>query len=89
VVRLPVGATDFSHLRSVRAVSLSRPASYILGTGESFLGVKLSGRETDHLSPVSAEFKNEGGYSSTPPIHLHSVRRENFNFASIRASHSF
>jgi hypothetical protein len=58
------------------------PASYIVDTGESFLGVKLSGRETDLFAGVN----NEWGCSSTPPIYLHSVHRKNFNFAFIRAS---
>lgn len=87
MVRLLVGTTDFSHLRSVQTVSISHPAYYIVGTGESFLKVKLSGRETDHLSPASVGLKNEWGYSSTPPpIYLHSLLIDNFNCAFIRTS---
>jgi hypothetical protein len=66
--------------------SVSHPASYIVRTGEFFLGVKLSGLETDHLSPASAGFKIEWVYSSTPPIYLYSAHRENFNCTIIRAS---
>jgi hypothetical protein len=40
---------------------------YPMGTGGSFLGVKRPGRETDHLSPTSAEVKNMLVYTSTSP----------------------
>ena len=86
MVRLPVGETDFSPLWSVQTVSISHSASYIVRTRESFLGVELSGRESDYLSPTNLGVKNEWGYSSTSPIYLHSVHRENFNFAFVRAS---
>jgi hypothetical protein len=41
--------------------------------GAVSLGVKRPGREADHLSPSSAEAKNEWSYKSTPPIRLHDV----------------
>jgi hypothetical protein len=37
------------------------------------LGVKRPGREADHSSPSSAEFKNAWSYTSTPPIRLYGV----------------
>jgi hypothetical protein len=65
---------------------VSYPNSYIVGTGKSFLGVKLSGRETDNLSLANLGVNNEWGYTSTPSIYLHSVHWDNFNFACMRAS---
>jgi hypothetical protein len=41
-------------------------ASYPMGTGAIFLGVKRPGREADHSAPSSAEVKNAWSYTSTP-----------------------
>jgi hypothetical protein len=38
-----------------------------------FLGVKQSGREVDHLTPPTAEVKNDWSYNSTPPTRFHGV----------------
>jgi hypothetical protein len=46
----------------------------------SFKGAKGPGREFNHSSPYSAEVHNKWGYTSTPPIYLHVVEREKFNF---------
>jgi hypothetical protein len=37
------------------------------------VGVKRSGRETDHSPPSSSEIKNAWSYNSTPQIRLHGV----------------
>jgi len=37
------------------------------------LGIKRSGREADHSSASSAEFKNVWSYIYTPPIRFHGV----------------
>jgi hypothetical protein len=50
------------------------PASYPMGTGGSFPGVKRPGREADHSPPSSAEVKNSWSYTSTPPIRHGVVR---------------
>jgi hypothetical protein len=42
------------------------PASYSMGTRDSFPGVKRSGREADHSPPYSAEVKNAWSYTSIP-----------------------
>jgi hypothetical protein len=52
------------------------PASYPMGTRDSFLGLKGSGREADHSPPFSVEVKNAWSYTSTPPISPH----DNFTF---------
>jgi hypothetical protein len=45
------------------------------------LGVKRSGRESDHSPPSTAEVKNAWGYTSTLPIRLHgAVLSYNFTF---------
>jgi hypothetical protein len=45
----------------------NHPTSYTMGTGSSFPGVKLPGREVDHSTPTSAEVKKMWIYISTPP----------------------
>jgi hypothetical protein len=57
-VRFPVEASDLSLLRSVHIQSEAYPASYKMGTGCSFPGIKWPGRITDHSPPSSAEAKN-------------------------------
>jgi hypothetical protein len=41
--------------------------SYTMGTGGSFPGVKLPGREADHSPPTSSEVKKMWIYTSTTP----------------------
>ena len=43
-------------------------------------GVKRQGREVDHSPPFGTEVKNEWSYTSTPPVCLHGVDRDNFTF---------
>jgi hypothetical protein len=43
------------------------PAANPMGTGTRSPGVKRPGRETEHLSPNSAEVKKMWIYKSTPP----------------------
>jgi len=43
-------------------------------------GVRWVGRDIDHSPSSSAEVKNEWSYTSTSPICLHGMDRENFNF---------
>jgi hypothetical protein len=52
-VRFPARARDISLLHSVHTSSEAHPASYPVGTGGSFTGVKRPGREADH-SPQSS-----------------------------------
>jgi hypothetical protein len=51
----------------VQTGSWVHPASYTMGTGSSFPGVKRPGREADHSSPTSAEVKKMWIYTSTTP----------------------
>jgi hypothetical protein len=71
-VRFPTGARYFSLLRSVQTGSGTHSASYPIGTGGSFLGVKPPRREADHTTPSSTEVKNGGIYLHSP-IYLHGV----------------
>jgi hypothetical protein len=50
-----------------------RTASYTMGTGGSFPGVKRPGREADHSPSTSAEVKKKWIHTSTPPQRLHDV----------------
>jgi len=45
----------------------THPASYPMGTGDSFLWVERPWREADHLLPSSAKFKNAWSKTYTPP----------------------
>lgn len=48
------------------------------------LGLKRLGREVDHSSSCSAEFKITWNYISTPPIDLNDVRIDNNTLYLIR-----
>jgi hypothetical protein len=61
--RVPVGSLH--HV--VQTGSGAHPASYTMGTGDSFSGVKRPGREADHSPPTNAEVKKMWIYTSTPP----------------------
>jgi hypothetical protein len=59
------------------------PASYPMGAGDSFPGVKRPGREPDHSPPSSAEVRNVWSYTSTPQVRIHGVElrhRDSFTF---------
>jgi hypothetical protein len=47
-VRFTAGAKTFSLLRNVQTACVAHPASCAVGTGRSFLEVKLPAREADH-----------------------------------------
>jgi hypothetical protein len=53
-------------LHSTQTGSEAHPASYPVDTGGDSPGVKRPGRETDHLSPSSAEVKNGGAIPLLP-----------------------
>jgi hypothetical protein len=62
----PDRVQKFLLLHIVQTGSGVHPTSYKMGTGGSFPGVKLQGREADHSPPTSAEVKNMWNYTSTP-----------------------
>jgi hypothetical protein len=45
----------------------THPASYPMGIGGSYTGLKRPGSEADHSPPSRAEVKNTWSYNSTPP----------------------
>jgi hypothetical protein len=57
---------DISLLYSVQTGSEAHPASYPMGTGTNFKGVKRPERKADHSHPSSAEVKNGGAIPSLP-----------------------
>jgi len=60
---------------------LSRPTSGPTQPPQWLLcRAKQPGHETDHYHPPSAEAKNEWSYTSTPPMRLYAVDRDNFIF---------
>jgi hypothetical protein len=72
-VRFPERAGNFSPHHRVQNGSGAHPASYLVGSRDSFPRVKRPGREADHSHPSSAEVKNAWSYTPTPPIRLHGV----------------
>ena len=77
-VRIPAGTRDFFSLRPDR---LWGSDSLLLnGYPSSFPGLERPGREVDHASPPSAEFKNKWRYTSAPPVRLYGADRDNFIF---------
>jgi hypothetical protein len=65
LVRFSAGARDFSVLHSVHTGSGDHPASYRVGAGALYPGVKRPGREADHSPSPSDEVENGG---SIPPL---------------------
>jgi hypothetical protein len=61
-IRFPAG-------QEICLYSTVQPASYPLGTGALFPGVKQLGRETDHTPPSSDDIKNDG---AMPLLHTFS-----------------
>jgi hypothetical protein len=60
-IRFPAGAGNFS-LHHRAQIGTHPPIQWVAFS----LGVKRPGRETDHVSPSSAEVKNARSYASTP-----------------------
>jgi hypothetical protein len=54
------------------------PSHLLNGYRRSFPGVKRPRRNVHHSPPTSAEVKNAWSCTSTPPVYLHGVDRENF-----------
>jgi hypothetical protein len=59
-VWLPAGIRDLYLLHSAQTGSGAHAASYSVGTGGFFPGVKRPGPEADHSPPSSVEDKNDG-----------------------------
>jgi hypothetical protein len=68
-------ATKSSLLHRVQIASGVHTASYPMGTGDSFPGVKRPGKQADHSPAFSAEIKNGGAIPSLP-VRLHGVALE-------------
>jgi hypothetical protein len=56
-VRFPAGAGNFSLLHRFQAGSGAHPGSYLMGTGDSFSGIKRPDREAYHSPHSSAKVK--------------------------------
>ena len=75
------GAKGFS-FRNVQTASGAYPAYISTCTDvlSSLPRENRSGRKFDHIFPSTAEFKNDGSHTSTPPIHLDVADGENYFF---------
>jgi hypothetical protein len=77
---------DFSLRYCIQTGSGPHPASYRMGAGGSFPGVRRPGREADHSPPCSAEVKNAWSYTFTPPYVFMAWNfvKQRDNFASLQ-----
>jgi hypothetical protein len=66
-VRFPAWTGNFSLRHRLHTGSGAHPASFPMGTGRSFSGVKWPGREADYSPPSGAEVKNAWSCIFTPP----------------------
>jgi hypothetical protein len=61
---------DPSLLHSVQTDSGAHTASYPVGTGGDFRGLKRPGSEADHSPPSSTKVKNGGAVTPLPRVSL-------------------
>ena len=74
----PTMGNRFISSQNMHSGSRAQPASYSVGTGGSFLGVKQLRPKAEHPPTSSAQVTNEWSCIFTPPINLHGLYRENF-----------
>jgi len=65
-VPIPAGARDLFLLQNVQTSPGAYPASYLVGNGDSFLGIKWARHEVDQSPTSGDKVKNEWSYSFTP-----------------------
>jgi len=76
VVQIPVGARDFPLLKNFQ----TGPQNFLFSGYQSpFLGERHG---VDNPPPAIAEVRNEWSYTSTPPIFLRGVGRDNLTFTT-------
>jgi len=67
----------------IHTVFGAHPASYSVNILGSCLGVKRTGRETDHSSQSSVAVKNGWSCTSAPPVCFHVLDRNGFTFLNL------
>jgi len=77
---VPIQAGAIDCQQNFSSGSEPHPASYSMGTGVVSRRVERPGRDADHSPPSSVEIKNEWSYTSTLPMRLHGVFRDNHTF---------
>jgi hypothetical protein len=73
--QIPAGGRNVPLLQNVRTGSGVQSASYSMVTRQKLGAVRLL--------PFSAEVKSVWNCNSTPPGHLHSAYKNNFNFSAL------
>ena len=76
-LNLPVGTNDFTLLRKVRTSTKVHPTSYSDVTGVLH-GVKVTERDSYHLTPPSAQVRHEWSCTSNPTTWVYDIQRQNF-----------
>jgi hypothetical protein len=79
-VWIPVGARDFPLLQNVQAGSVCYPASCSMGTRVFILRSKMSGQGMRLTTYLHLVLRCEWNYTSTRPVCLCGVYRDNFTF---------
>jgi hypothetical protein len=86
---IPGRGKRFSSPQNVQPSFGAHPASYSVGTGGSFSGIKAAGREVDRAHPSGPVIKYQWIRTTTPDIRLYSLDRDNFIFAFITKCSQF
>jgi hypothetical protein len=73
ILNIKIFGNEYKLSHCVHTGSGAHSASYPMGTGSSFLGVKWLGQKADHSPPSSAEVKECMELYLYSPIHLHGV----------------
>jgi len=71
-------------LQNVQTSNGAHPASYSMGTGGSFLGLKQPGCEVNHSPPSNIEVTNEWSCTSDSPTCLQCMGRKHYTFTSFK-----
>jgi hypothetical protein len=74
----PGRGKDYSLRQNFQIGSGVHPASYTIGTGFVLGGQSGPGREVNHVAPSMIEVRNEWSCTSSPPVYLHDLDRDNF-----------
>jgi hypothetical protein len=85
-VQILAQARELSLLQNIQTGSGTNSASYFKGTRSFFPGAKWPGNEADQSPPSSAKIKNVWSYTTTPPMCVHGIFRDNFSFLLIISS---
>jgi hypothetical protein len=71
-------------LQNIQTGAGAHQASYSMGTGGAFPGLKQPGSEVNHLPPPNVEVTNEWSHTSNSPTCFQCMGRKHHNFTSFK-----